>query len=363
MIMKKTAALGFAVVALPAVAQNASNVQVYGRLNITAENVRSSVNAMGASVGNTVRLANNRSVLGFRGTESLGDGYQALWQIESAVSLDTGIGGVAARDTRVGISTPWGTIFGGNWTTPYTSATQGFDPFYPTTAGYMSILGNGSAPSSDNVLDTTSFDRRQRNSIHYWTPDFNGFSVRIAHGLAEERTAVVKPSLTSIAGIYEQGALYLTYAHEQHVDYQGAGLTDSGHKIGAAYRFGPLRVAGVVERLRYETSSGRLERTAYYVSTTYQAGAHGFRLGVGRANDGKGASTEQLGQLRSGADTGATHLTLGYEYTLSKRTTLYSYVSRMDNERNGNYDFAINELGAGAGATLNAVSIGLRHSF
>jgi len=363
MIATRAAALGFAVVAIPAAAQTADNVQVYGRLNLTAENVRTSRDAAGAAPGHLMRLANNRSVLGLRGTEALGAGYQAIWQIESAVSIDNGTGSFAGRDTRLGLAAPWGTLFAGNWTTPYTSATQGFDPFYPTTAGYMSIMGNGSAPSSDNAIDTTSFDRRQRNSIHYWTPEWNGFSVRAAHGLAEEKTAVIKPSLTSVAGIYEKGPLYLTYAHERHEDYQGAGLTDTGHKLGAAYRFGGLRIGGAVERLRYQTASGPLQRTAYYLSASYQAGPHGLRLGVARANDGKGSSTEQLGPLRSGADTGATHLTVGYDYAFSKRTTLYTYVSRIDNERNGSYDFAINELGAGRGATVDGIAIGLRHAF
>ncbi|WP_318840992.1 porin [Noviherbaspirillum aerium] len=363
MMMHRAVALGLAAVVLPAAAQTTDSVQIYGRLNITAESVRASRDSAGESVGRLNRLANNRSVLGFRGAEVIGGGYQALWQIESAVSVDTGTGSFAGRDTRLGLAAPWGTLFAGNWTTPYTSATQGLDPFYPTTAGYMSIMGNGSAPSSDNVLDTSSFDRRQRNSIHYWTPEWNGVSVRVAHGLAEEKTAVRKPSLTSLAAIYEKGPLYLTYAHERHEDYQGAGLTDTGHKIGAAYRFGPVRVGGAVERLRYQTSSGPLERTAYYLSASYQAGAHGVRLGVARANDGKGSSIEQVGPLRSGSDTGATHLTIGYDYAFSKRTTFYTYASRIDNERNGNYDFAINELGAGRGATVDGIAIGLRHAF
>lgn len=363
MMINRAIMLGFALVGLPAAAHATGSIQIYGRLNIAAESVRASVFSAGASVGHLNRLANNRSVFGLRGSEVLGGGYRALWQIESAVSVDTGTGSFAGRDTRLGLAAPWGTLFAGNWTTPFTSATQGLDPFYPTTAGYMSIMGNGSASSSDNTLNITAFDRRQRNSIHYWTPEWNGFSARIAHGFAEEKTALVKPSLTSFAAMYENGPLYLTYAHERHEDYQGAGLTDTGHKIGAAYRFGPVRVSGAVERLRYRTSSGPLERTAYYLSASYQAGAHGLRLGVARANDGKGSAVGQLGPLRSGTDTGAAHFTLGYDYAFSSRMTFYSYVSRIDNERNGNYDFAINELGAGRGATIDGVAIGLRHAF
>jgi predicted porin len=63
--------------------------------------------------------------------------------------------------------------------------------------------------------------------------------------------------------------------------------------------------------------------------------------------------------------TGATHATLGYDYTLSKRSSLYAYTTRLDNRANGLYDFAINGLGATAtaGATLKAYVLGMRHNF
>jgi predicted porin len=363
MTMKKLITIGMSAVALPVFAQDASQIGIYGRLNTTLESIHTSTDSEGKSLGNVVRLANNRSVIGFRGDEDLGGGVRTIWQIESAVSIDTGAGTFGARDTRLGLATSFGTVFGGNWTTPYTSATQGIDPFYPTTAGYMSIIGNGSAPSSDNAMDTSSFDRRQKNSIHYWSPNWNGASIRIAHGLSEERSATKAPSLTSLAAIYENDTLYLTLAHEIHKDYQGAGLQDSGTKIGAAYRFGNTRIGGVAEKIRYETPSGTLERNAYYLSATHQIGPHGIRFGIARAQDGRGTSIEQIGPLRSGAETGATHYTLGYDYTMSKRTSLYAYVTRLDNKKNGAYDFAINELGVGAGTTLTGAVLGLRHSF
>ena len=363
MTIKKFIAIGISAAALPAFAQEASPVVIFGRLNLALENIRPTTDSAGTSLPNLTRLANYRSVIGFRGDEDLGDGLRAIWQIESAVSLDTGDASFAARDTRVGLATRFGTIFGGNWTTPYTSSTQGLDPFYPTTFGYMSIMGNGSASSSDNVMDTSSFDRRQKNSIHYWSPKWNGVTVLVAHGLDEEKTALKAPSLTSLAATYENGALYLTVAHERHKDYQGAGLTDTGTKIGAGYRIGATRIGGVAERIRYETASGILERNAYYLSATHQIGPHGIRFGIARAQDGKGSSTKQIGPLRSGADTGATHYTLGYDYAMSKRTSLFAYVTRLDNKKNGKYDFAINQLGVKAGADLNGTAIGLRHWF
>ncbi len=336
-------------------------VQLYGRLNLGIESVRLHGSNDGAA---TPRLSNYRSVFGVRGSEDLGGSLKAIFQVEGTLSPDTGAGAIAARDTRIGLQGRWGTLFGGNWTTPYTSATAALDPFYPTTAGYMSIMGNGSASTSDNVIDTTSFDRRQRNSVHYWSPAWEGLSLRLAQGLNEEKPANgARPALTSAALVYERGPLYATAAWERHHDYQGPGLNDTGAKLGAAWQFGHTRLAGVAERLRYRTAAGTLARSSYYVSVTHQLGAHGLRLGVARAGDGSGPANERLGYLRAGPGTGAWHATLGYEYALSKRTSLFVFHSRLKNGSRGGYDFAINGLDAAAGTRLDATSSGMRLAF
>jgi predicted porin len=336
-----------------------ANVQVYGRLNLGLESLSN-------DDARVTRLSNYRSVLGFRGSEDLGGGLKAIFQIEGTLAPDTGAGSPAARDTRVGLEGAAGALFAGNWTTPYNSATAGLDPYYPTTAGYMSIMGNGAAATVNNVSDTASFDRRQQNSVHYWTPVWRGLQLRVAHGLNEERPAGgARPSLTSAAAVYEQGAWYATAAYERHHEYQGAGLNDSGAKLAAAYRFGATRVALIGERLRYETAAGTLARNAAYLSLTHQIGPHGWKLGMARAGDGGGGAPDgtRIGALRKGADTGATHYTAGYDYTFSKRSSVFAYYTHLSNQRHGEVDFAINGLGAVPGATLKGVALGLRHAF
>ena len=335
-----------------------SAVQIYGRLNVALEHAASSSGA------GLTRLANNRSVLGFRGGEDLGGGLKAIFQVEGTLSPDTGAGALAARDTRVGLAGTWGTLFAGHWTTAYNGATSGLDPFYPTTAGYMSIMGNGSAADADNVSDKSSFDRRQSNSVHWWSPSWRGLSLRVTHGLNEEKPANgAKPSLTSAAAIYERGPWYAVLAGERHHDYQGPGLDDTGAKAALAYQFPRTRIAVVAERLKYGTGAGELARNAVYLSVSHQMGPHGIRIGIARAGDARGPAGTRIGVVRAGADTGATHATLGYDYTLSKRSSLYAYATRLDNRANGVYDFAINSVGAAPGATLKAYVLGMRHNF
>ena len=143
-------------------AQAGDTTTLYGRLNVAVE--------FAHGPASMKRLSNNRSVLGFKGEEDLGDGLKAIWQLEGALSLDTGAGSVTNRNTRIGLAGPLGTVFARVWTLPYTEATSVFDPFYPTTAGYMALIANGSASNADNVTDRSAFDRRQQNVVQYRTP-------------------------------------------------------------------------------------------------------------------------------------------------------------------------------------------------
>jgi predicted porin len=356
------AAITLAVAAvLPAHAQ--SNVTLYGRLNVSLEHADASRSPRDRAVS---RESNNRSVIGFRGTEDLGDGYQAVFQIEGSLALDTGVGpSLANRDTRVGINTPYGLVFAGNWGTPYLLSTSGFDPWYPTTAGYMALMANGSAPTVDNTTTTASFDRRQQNVVQYWSPTWNGLTGKLAYSFNEGAIGPGggKPSLWSSSVTWDQGPWNLALAHEEHHDYQGPHLTDTATKLGAAYRFGVWRIATAAERLRYETPTGPLRRDSVYVSATWQIGRGSLRASFTHAGEGKGPAGAKVGFISAGADTGARQWTLGYDHTLSPRTGLYAYVTRIDNQARAAYDLAINPLGVGAGERPTVFALGLRHAF
>ncbi|MBB3007761.1 putative porin [Cupriavidus alkaliphilus] len=341
-----------------------SSVTLYGRLNTALEYARASTATDGTHLGGTGRLTNNRSVFGMRGEEGLGGSLKAIWQIESNLSLDNGQGQIAGRNSRIGLQGKAGTLFMGHWQTPYTEATAGYDPYYPTTAGYMALMGNGSASSTDNVQDTSAFDRRQKNIIVYKTPSLAGFSGAAAWGVNEEKLSVPRnPGLYSFSAAYDNGPLNVVLAYELHQHYQTAGRNDDAIKAGVSYKFPSTTVALVYERLHYRTASGDLTRNGYYASLVQKLGPGSMRVGVALAANGAGNATETVGFFRSGAETGATQVTVGYDYPLSRRTALYAYYSRIHNKRNAIYDFAINELGVSAGADPQTIALGMRHFF
>ena len=102
------------------------------------------------------------------------------------------------------------------------------------------------------------------------------------------------------------------------------------------------------------------------MSATRQFGRHGLRVGLAHAPSASGSALETIGSVRAGVGTGATHATVGYDYQLSKRSSLYAYYTRLANGRNGIAGFAINSLASDAqtkGATLSGVVLGMRHNF
>ena len=66
-----------------------ADVTVYGAIDETLE----SVSARGAAnssknIGQTTRVNSNSSLIGFKGSEDLGNGLKAIWQVESGVAID-----------------------------------------------------------------------------------------------------------------------------------------------------------------------------------------------------------------------------------------------------------------------------------
>jgi predicted porin len=352
---------GFVAGGRPAFGQSADSAVIFGRINLAIERV----DVPGGSPSKQSRLSNNRSVLGFKGTEDLGDGFKAIWQIEGSVGPDTGSGSIASRDTRVGLSGAWGTLFAGSWALPYTAATSSFDPFYPTTAGYMALLGNGSAALADNVSNSSSFDRRQQNVVQYWSPAWSGLSAQVAYAFNEEAVAATgaKPWLVSGSASYVHAPWSVTIAHEIHRAYQIAGGSDTGSKLGVSYELTALRVAAAVERLKYQTASGELTRVAAYVSARYRQGAATLLGGYSRALDGRGGATQSVGFIGSGSATSANQITVGAEYAFSRRTSVFAYFSRIGNDSAAAYDFAINQAGVRPGEDPRVFALGIRHDF
>ena len=320
--MQKTNRLALAVLALlgstAAFAQ--SSVTLYGRVNTTVER---------QEVGNvkTTGLFDNNSRFGFKGTEDLGGGLKAGFQLESGFSSDTGASdsrGFFARQSEVNLSGGFGAVRLGRF----------IAESYYATADYVSMHNHDTGSSSDAFY---AYVMPGANKIAYRTPTFGGLTVDAAVALHEQ--AVGGKNAYDLAANYNLGALAL-----------GAGYSKQGDvnqfAVRALYTFGAFTVGGYVQRDEDAFVANGGKRNTFRLAGAYNMGASEFHVNVGRA-----------GEYKNLNDSDSTQYTLGYNYNLSKRTKVYGYYTHVNNSRNASYQSGV------AGADFSSVAVGVRHNF
>lgn len=385
-----------ALLALPiAVACNfavadSSNVTIYGALSAAYEGVDIGSADGNSAVANTSvnrnRVTNYGSFMGFKGAEDLGGGTKAIFQIESYVFLDgptpPGFNPFGSRNSRVGLTGNWGTFYLGNWDTPF-RILLGKNLFPGSVQDSSQLLGNTVANSVGNTSATASFARRQGNAVVYQTPEMKGWQATLMHSMNEEKTAVINPSLWSAGVFYDTAPYSLAAAYESHKDYGGAGTTDSGVGLYAAYRFGNAQLDALYTHLKYERLVGAsvldLEQNNWQIEGSYRMGANRIKLAYTRAGNGSGGLKAlgingsgqntintglMVGQATVGSDTGAEMITLGYDYSMSKRSKLLASMMWLNNDSRGSYTPAtITHTSGALGVDTKVLSLGMLHFF
>ena len=376
---KKLVAVAVAgVLAAPLAAQaQTANVTLYGRLNLTMEAVSGSavdpnLPATASAQNRTIyRVNTNSSRLGVRGSEALGGGLSAIFQIESSIVADASGGTLAGRETFVGLQGSWGTFKMGYFLSPYDDIHPIFGNVPTLTTSILSTAALWAQGPQSN--DNGGWDNRNPNSIRYDSPNMKGFTASAQLSTMDASSAPGGTDaqakrhayIGSIAGFYNNGPFQGGIAYNWNQKLRGAALNDQALSVAANWNFGVIKVGGVYERLDYDTPTGSLKRNFWGISATAPIGPGELYAFYGDASDGSGSAANgtRIGQIIKGNSTGAAQWEISYTYALSKRTLAYTGFVQTRNDNNAPYNFNINPYTVAAGANANGFVVGLVHFF
>jgi predicted porin len=374
----------------PGAAAPSNNLTIYGRVDLSYVYSKSKYRKFsGIEDGNGPM--SNVSALGFKGEENLGDGLKAVYQFEWGVLADRGQGPgfntmAGRRDTWVGLAGKFGKVTFGRQNTPM----EGSGYFAPT-----GVYGtNGIKPFGRfraNLTTMNAAAMRYDNAIAYNSPNFSGlefmgiygFGEKVNVGGGDDDNGAYKSAKTSSAGKlglgakYRNGPLYLAAAYMARADddsLQNAASSlptqplnqrygAKGWAIGAGYNFQVVQVYanyvrekanhGGLTSFRVQAGSNLLspnkgsDKQAFWtiglgvpVST---AGTVMFEYGqykdylkgtrsVGIPGSASAATVNDYNNFPGGGK--AKGYMVGYRHSLSRRTSLYTYVSQFKNDKN-----------------------------
>lgn len=397
--MKKTL-IALAALAAVGAASAQSSVTIYGTMGVSFDSVDGGTVAAGERRG---RVSSNNSNIGFKGTEDLGGGLAAIWQLEYAVQMDQQQftqagqtasptqGGNSLRNTFVGLSSKaLGALTLGTQESPLKTSTGPLAVFGDTLGDYRSVF--------------TKLSTRSDNSILYTSPNIGGFVVRALHGMRNEAGAVVTDNsrMYALSGVYASGPLYATLAYENNKDVAATTSTttytttpattcasmpgpfpatpsctttatttattttataitnkkNSAWRAGVGYTFGNTKLGLAYEKNDVEGPTGLTtnDADAWYVSVAHQMGNIGL----------KGAYTKRSDTLSTTNDS-ADQITVGADYSFSKRTSVYALYTRVSNDGTGTTGIGgsvgVATVPTVAGGDAKGFSLGLIHKF
>jgi predicted porin len=355
--------------AIAGTAQAQTAVQIYGNVDVGVVKRSGDTLSIGKRAANT---------LGFKGTEDLGNGLKALFQLEVRYEPDTGTVENNTRplfqgQSRVGLQGDFGMVRLGRGLTPFQEVVGSFEPWHglPTPAGFytdISVAGFNTEPlaagSTVNGVVTSGGANNNRisNAVFYNSPVLAGFQVNASWATKE---ATGGPALAGI------GAGSASYA-------ANTSATANPFSVAATYNNGPAAAMLAYERNAIESKvwsvagsfsvTPALKLMATYShqdqehTNTYRPTVKGaligatYAVGPGKLLAGYGVKQQEENFYQH--DLLTRQLSVGYEYSLSKRTYLYVDASRKKNVFGFTNTGLINNV-----RSVNHYDVGLNHSF
>ncbi|WP_288407804.1 porin [uncultured Herbaspirillum sp.] len=341
-----------------------SSVTIYGIID-TGVVYTTNANANGNSVFKMPSLTGTfPSRIGFKGTEDLGGGLQALFVLENGFAPDTGAMGqgnrLFGRQSYVGLKGNWGQISLGRQVNMTYLSQLKTDVLGPNIFAIGSI---------DNYLPNARSD----NAIGY-LGSFSGFTLGATYSFGRDAAGPAGPAATNCPGEvagnskacrqvtallgYDGKGWGVTSSYDILYGNTGAsnGLTSSDNKdqrvtLNGYFMIGDVKIGGgVVDRRTRAAANTNTDSDLYYLGLSYP-------LSTALVLD---AQVSRLDVKNSPND--VTLSVARLTYSLSKRTALYTSLGYIKNS--GTSAIAIDAGGSvGAGKNQLGVMTGIRHTF
>lgn len=325
-----------------------SNVTIYGIVD--AGYVYSSgdrANGLGSANRSGIEsgiMAGSR--IGFKGEEALGNGLKAVFTLEYSLATDTntGIGNTGGLNTRqafVGLnSAKLGQVALGRQYAPGYAARARTDALF--SSGIASPVELLSAAAGNTIVAASA--ARWNNSITYTSPSWSGFTVSGIYAYAENATSTTASNGVSTgnngmygAGLnYANGPLNLDLVYHARNDIttpvlvgNSAATQDGVNEwfLGGSYDFKIVKLFATYQDQTDKNGTSNQEAS----NKVWQVGATVPVFGNGKIH----ASYSQLKADNSSGAIGngdADAWAIGYSHALSKRTTLYTTYTAVDND-------------------------------
>jgi predicted porin len=267
--------------------------------------------------------------LGFKGSEDLGNGTKAIFELEAGFLADDGTnsipggntttnGPVFRRHSWVGLTGEWGTVLGGRVDGARYGVATKYDPF---NSGGVANMGSLQVHAT-----------RADNAIAYVTPNYEGLFAIIAYTsslIGQERAYNTGDIRDSVAQVnYVMGPVSATLNYEHLVAHNSpVNLKINVYVAAAWYDFGVAKITGYYEHVKTNTDNGT-PIAAVGASTALNDQSSWMIGGIVpiTENDNVRASyidyTDKAGHV-DGSKNSCRKWGLGGTHFLSKRTNLF----------------------------------------
>lgn len=360
--MKTTTAGAALIAAACCTGAQAQQVTMYGLLDLGLA-YTSNANAAGDSIVKMPSLtASLPSRIGFRGSEELGRGTQALFALETGIGADMGTMGqgnrLFGRAAYVGLKNAYGQLMLGRQVNMTFLATARSDIIGPNIFSISS-------------LDLYLPNARSDNAIGYLGV-FRELTVGATYSFGRDASAAGGPAATGCAGEVAGNARACRQVTGMVAwDMPGWGVSASYDQLrgGAGAANGLTRADDSDRRVslngyavlgQIKLGGGAIERR---IDAAGKSRLGLYYLGASRTFAGPWQLDGQLSRLDvRDSPKASTLAVLRATYFLSKRTALHASLGRMRNK--GGAAIALDAGGTvGAGLNQSGVLVGVRHAF